>query len=173
MWLSKCKQVETGINNRGQDRTVFSEKCKLSFQFRGSPASSPGAHGGSLTAGRVSAEVAWRLARRRARGCVWGCVSPGKVRHACRKSPAPTPGFPRKTDILPLFAFPLIRMGFRGSPVRIRPSDSTSPSRASRLAGSCLTPPHYLNARHRHTSDWRMSRSPGETEESKGLRADA
>ena len=56
------------------------------------------------------------------RGCVLGGVSHGKVRHACCKSPAPTPGFPRKTDILPLFAFPLIRMGFRGSPVRIRPS---------------------------------------------------
>ncbi len=72
---------------------------------------------------QVSAEAAWRLAmRRRARGCVWGCVCPSKVRHSCRESPAPTPGFPRKTDILPLFAFPLIRMGFRGSPVRIRPS---------------------------------------------------
>ncbi len=134
------KEVETGINNRGQDRTVFSEKCKLSFQYRVFLARSPGAHGGSLTAARASAEVAWRLARRRARGCVWGCVSHGKVRHACRISPAPTPGFPRKTDILPLFAFLLIRMGFRGSPVRIRPSRFTNfkPCNGFRCGASSL-----------------------------------
>ena len=36
-------KVETGVSNRGQDRTVLGEKCKLSFQFRVSLASSPGA----------------------------------------------------------------------------------------------------------------------------------
>ncbi len=41
--LLKWKQVETVGSNRGQDRTVFGEKCKLSFQFRGFLACSPGA----------------------------------------------------------------------------------------------------------------------------------
>ena len=36
-------KVETGVSNRGQDRTVLGEKCKLSFQFRASLARSPGA----------------------------------------------------------------------------------------------------------------------------------
>ncbi len=36
-------KVETGVSNRGQDRTVLGEKCKLSFQFRVSLARSPGA----------------------------------------------------------------------------------------------------------------------------------
>ncbi len=33
-------------------------------------------------------------------GCVLGCVEYGKVRHGCCKSTAPTPGIPRKTDIM-------------------------------------------------------------------------
>ena len=35
-------------------------------------------------------------------GAVCGAVSPGKVRHECRESPAPTLGFPRKYGRLSL-----------------------------------------------------------------------
>ncbi len=74
MCPDKSGKVETGINNRGQDRTVFGEKCKLSFQFRGSLARSPGARLeplGHLSLGRQVAagiELSLLYGRAQARG---------------------------------------------------------------------------------------------------------
>ena len=61
------KEVETASYNRGQDRTVVSEKCKLSFQFRGSLACSPGAPGGvngSASVSRSSVAVGHAASRK-------------------------------------------------------------------------------------------------------------
>ena len=46
----------SGVNNRGQERTVVSQKCKLSLQFRGFLACSPGACVGHLA---TSARADW------------------------------------------------------------------------------------------------------------------
>ncbi len=76
----------------------------------------------------------------RCRGTVWGAVSPGKPRHFEETAPRADARKPLKTGKLQLLVVPLIRMGFRGSRVRI------PPSRSCGLATTSAAGPHSFLA---------------------------
>ncbi len=90
------------------DRAVYRGKCDRMSLFGPGPLRSPGACLRTLGERVV---VAVRVA-----------VSTGKVRHPVRQNVVANARKLRETDILTFLGIPPIRMGFRGSRVRIPPS---------------------------------------------------